>query len=90
VNPRSIQPDHGLYSITIDDVPQGTFNGSSRSGFVQQLLFFGSGYSKNDLHVLVMTDADGTKLDVDYITYLGATRSVVLPRSVIGLDREVP
>lgn len=71
----SIQPDHGLYQISIDGIDSGTqYNGSSKAGFVQQLLFFGSGYEKNSQHTLVITDADGTKLDVDYAVVLGATR----------------
>lgn len=61
----SIQPDHDLYSISLDGIPQGTFNGSSKAGFVQQLLWFGSGWA-NELHVLEVTDVDGSKLDVDY------------------------
>lgn len=71
----SIQPDHGLYTISVDGEDSGaTYNGSSKAGFVQQLLFFGSGYESEEEHTLVITDSDGTKLDVDYVVVLGATR----------------
>ncbi|KAL7417996.1 hypothetical protein BDY24DRAFT_373741 [Mrakia frigida] len=72
----SIQPDHGLYTISVDGEDSGaTYNGSSKAGFVQQLLFFGSGYESEEEHTLVITDSDGTKLDVDYVVVLGATSS---------------
>ena len=60
----------------MDGIDSGaTYNGSSRAGFVQQLLFFGSGYESESEHTLVIMDSDGTKLDVDYAVVLGATSS---------------
>lgn len=67
----SIQPDHNLYSVTFDGVPQGVWNGSSRAGFTQQLLWFGSGFDSS-FHEVVLTDVDGSKLDVDYIVVKSA------------------
>ncbi|CED83317.1 hypothetical protein [Phaffia rhodozyma] len=81
----SIQPDHGLYSVSVDGQPATTFNGSSRAGLTQQLLFFGSGYDASKTHIITVTDADGSKLDMDYIVTWAAP-DTTRQRQIAGIS----
>jgi hypothetical protein len=99
---RSVQPDHGLYSISLDGSLSpnpsslsssssqplsqnlNSFNGSSRTGFVQQLLFFASGLD-DTFHKLVMTDEDGSKFDLDYAVVIGKV-SNARTRRIAGIS----